>query len=340
MTHLRRDGPSHHRTVLPRTPAAPCANWRIDVALKGVGERKRASLAQRRASTRCSTCSRRTRGAGSTAPTRPVWPTSSRGGGAGAGDGAIRAKRAMRNRRTMVEAVVGDGTGRLHVVFFNQPWRERQLRAGPAGRPVRQGRRVPGRAADDEPGRRPDRRPHRAHRADLSAEREGRSSTTWEIAGWVEDALERCRPRGIADPVPAGGAAAAAACIDRHAGAHGTSTCPSRSADKEQARRRLAFDELLRVQLALVHAQAGAGARGAWASATWSDGALVAALPRRPAVPADRRAAAGDRRDRGRPRRRRIRCTGCCRATSAAGKTVVAVDARCWPPCRAGTRAR
>ena len=26
--------------------------------------------------------------------------------------------------------------------------------------------------------------------------------TTWEIAGWVENALERCQPRGIADPVP------------------------------------------------------------------------------------------------------------------------------------------
>ena len=25
---------------------------------------------------------------------------------------------------------------------------------------------------------------------------------TWEMAGWVESALERCRPRGIADPVP------------------------------------------------------------------------------------------------------------------------------------------
>ena len=33
-------------------------------------------------------------------------------------------KRAMRNRRTMVNVVVGDGSGRLGVVFFNQPWRE------------------------------------------------------------------------------------------------------------------------------------------------------------------------------------------------------------------------
>ena len=39
-------------------------------------------------------------------------------------------KRTMRNRRTMVEAKVGDGSGTLHVVFFNQPWREKQLREG------------------------------------------------------------------------------------------------------------------------------------------------------------------------------------------------------------------
>src|SRR3954465_5294257 len=39
-------------------------------------------------------------------------------------------KRPMRNRRTMVNVVVGDGSGRLQVVFFNQPWREKQLREG------------------------------------------------------------------------------------------------------------------------------------------------------------------------------------------------------------------
>ena len=38
------------------------------------------------------------------------------------------AKRQTRTRRSMVTASVGDGSGRLSVVFFNQPWRERQLR--------------------------------------------------------------------------------------------------------------------------------------------------------------------------------------------------------------------
>jgi len=39
-------------------------------------------------------------------------------------------KRVTRNRRTMVNVNVGDGSGRMDVVFFNQPWRERQLREG------------------------------------------------------------------------------------------------------------------------------------------------------------------------------------------------------------------
>ena len=39
-------------------------------------------------------------------------------------------KRLTRNRKAMVTAQVGDGSGRLTAVFFNQPWREKQLREG------------------------------------------------------------------------------------------------------------------------------------------------------------------------------------------------------------------
>ncbi len=41
----------------------------------------------------------------------------------------IRVRR-TRNRRTIVDAVVYDGTDLLNIVFFNQPWRERQLPEG------------------------------------------------------------------------------------------------------------------------------------------------------------------------------------------------------------------
>ncbi len=84
---------------------------------------------------------------------------------------------------------------------------------------------------------------------------------TWEIAGWVEEALRRCRDRGIADPVPS-------AVLQRlgmlgRFDALSNIHLPDSIRDKERARRRLAFDELLRVQLVLVLRKAGDGARPA-----------------------------------------------------------------------------
>jgi ATP-dependent DNA helicase RecG len=73
---------------------------------------------------------------------------------------------------------------------------------------------------------------------------------TWEIAGWVEDALRKSSPRGIADPLPEA--------LRRRHGLVGRGAAfqsihaPETIAEKEQARRRLAFDELWRVQTMLV----------------------------------------------------------------------------------------
>ena len=230
-----------------------------------------------------------------------------------------------KNRKTMVTAVVGDGSGRLTITFFNQPWREKQLHEGLQHLAVRQARRVPRRAADDEPDRRPDRRPHRPHRADLPAEREGRA----EHMG--DRRLRRERARAMharaASPTPLPWPVRAAA--------RSRSTAPTRCAlihlpetmaDQARARRRLAFDELLRVQTVLV-VRKRALERESLGIRHDISGELVGRLHAGAAVRADRRAAPGDRRDRGRSRRRRIRCTGCCRATSASGKTLVAVSA-------------
>src|SRR5262249_58959107 len=73
---------------------------------------------------------------------------------------------------------------------------------------------------------------------------------TWEIAGLVEQALKRWDALGIPDPVPA-------AVRDRYGLVHRRRAffaihAPETMRDKELARRRLAFDELLRVQLVLV----------------------------------------------------------------------------------------
>ena len=111
-------------------------------------------------------------------------------------------KRVGRNRRTIVEAVVGDGTGRMHVVFFNQPWRERQLtpelNVALFGKvdTYRGGLQMANPVVDligDRTGR----------IVPIYPQSEKAQINTWELAGWVENALERSRQRGLADPVPA-----------------------------------------------------------------------------------------------------------------------------------------
>jgi ATP-dependent DNA helicase RecG len=158
-------------------------------------------------------------------------------------------KRATRNRRTMVTAVVGDGSGRLTVVFFNQPWRERQLQTDMTvalfGKPdmYRGGLQMTNPILDmigDRTGR----------IVPIYPQSEKAALSTWEIAGWVEDALTKCSPRGILDPVPSA-IVAEHGLIDRHQALRSIHL-PESMGEKEKARRRLAFDELFRVQLVLV----------------------------------------------------------------------------------------
>ena len=158
-------------------------------------------------------------------------------------------KRMTRNRRTMVTAQVGDGSGRMHVVFFNQPWRERQLKEGLQialyGKPdtYRGGMQMANPVVDligDRTGR----------IVPIYPQSEKVQLNTWEIASFVEEALRRCAERGIADPVPRN-------VVERldlleRGQAFASIHAPESMGEKEAARRRLAFDELLRVQLVLV----------------------------------------------------------------------------------------
>jgi ATP-dependent DNA helicase RecG len=158
-------------------------------------------------------------------------------------------KRVTRNRRTMVNVNVGDGSGRMDVVFFNQPWRERQLRDGlqialfGKADVYRGGLQMANPVVDligDRTGR----------IVPIYPQSEKAQINTWEVAGWVEEALRRCRDRGIADPVPA--QILQRLGMLRRFDALSNIHLPETIHDKEQARRRLAFDELLRVQLVLV----------------------------------------------------------------------------------------
>ncbi len=158
-------------------------------------------------------------------------------------------KKTMRNRRTMVEARVGDGSGGLHVVFFNQPWREKQLREGLQIALFGKAEVYRGGLQMTNPI------------VDLIGDRTGKivpiypqsdkvQLNTWEIAAWVENALERCAARGFADPIPLA-IRRRHGLIDRGRAMHQIHL-PETMGEKEQARRRLAFDELLRVQVVLV----------------------------------------------------------------------------------------
>jgi ATP-dependent DNA helicase RecG len=158
-------------------------------------------------------------------------------------------KRMMRNRRTMVNVVVGDGSGRLQVVFFNQPWREKQLREGlqvalfGKAEVYRGGLQMTNPVVDligDRTGR----------IVPVYPQSEKAALMTWEIAGWVEDALHKSSARGIADPVPE--ATRRRFGLVARDDAFRSIHSPETIAEKEQARRRLAFDELLRVQTTLV----------------------------------------------------------------------------------------
>ncbi len=157
--------------------------------------------------------------------------------------------RRTRNRRSMVNVNVGDGSGRMQVVFFNQPWRERQLKEGlqialfGKADTYRGGLQMANPIVDligDRTGR----------IVPIYPQSEKAQLNTWELAGWIEEALRRSQDRGIADPVPE--QVLRRLELVPRGEAFATIHLPETMRDKETARRRLAFDELLRVQLVLV----------------------------------------------------------------------------------------
>ncbi len=159
--------------------------------------------------------------------------------------------RMTRNRKKMVEAVVDDGSGLLNLVFFNQPWREKQLAPGTEialyGKlDVYRGKRqltnpvvdVLGRAGDAKTGVVVPIYPQ-SGKADLS---------TWEIQPAVALALDWAG--AFAEPLPAP-VLAELKLVDRTR-AYRDVHQPADGGAARQAQRRLRFDEFLRMQVGLV----------------------------------------------------------------------------------------
>ncbi len=161
----------------------------------------------------------------------------------------VRASTARRTRhgRSLVELRCSDGSATVRVSFFNQPWRSAQL---PVGTQVVLFGRLE-RFRDELQLTNPE--------VDLVGDRAGRivplyrtseraGLTTWELAGLVREALERAGR--FAEPLPAAWLDELGL-IGRDEAVHQIHL-PASSAEHLAARERLAFDELLRLQLALV----------------------------------------------------------------------------------------
>lgn len=151
--------------------------------------------------------------------------------------------------RGMVKVVVSDGKRSLPLTFFNQAWREKQLQPGLEVAVFGKADLYNGTLQMTNPV------------VDLVGNQTGRilpiypqseksRITTKDLGTWIEDALNKCAPRGFADTVPA-------ELIAKHQFiARGEAMrnihVPDSAEAHAAARRRLAFDEVLRVQLMLV----------------------------------------------------------------------------------------
>jgi ATP-dependent DNA helicase RecG len=163
--------------------------------------------------------------------------------------------RRLRGGRAMVTASVDDGTGVLHVSFFNQPWRSQQLHRGSEvvlfGKPewFRDRLSMSNPIVDVVAGPGATERERRTGRVVpiyRQSERAGVSSP--EIADFVAEALRRAGP--LADPLP--GEMRGRLGLVGRTEALNAIHAPQAVEDRWPARRRLAFDELFRLQAELV----------------------------------------------------------------------------------------
>ncbi|MHB8504292.1 MAG: ATP-dependent DNA helicase RecG [Acidimicrobiales bacterium] len=164
--------------------------------------------------------------------------------------GAVRrvTSRRTRNGRALVEVDLFDGRGYLHLTFFNQPWRAKQLREGVEAVVFGKVERFRGRRQMTNPI------------VDLVGKRTGRivpvypqsgkaDLTSEQIAVNMEEALDGyCLD--LVDPLPE--EIRERERLAGRAWSLRATHLPESESDHRDGRRRLGFDELLRLQLILV----------------------------------------------------------------------------------------
>ena len=163
--------------------------------------------------------------------------------------------RRTQNGKAMVEATVSDGTDTIKIVFFNQVWRERQLTPGTQAMffgkvtEYRGARQMTNPVVDVIVGASGvERDPSRVGRVVPIYPASGKAGfTSWEIGGFVEESLRRAGE--LSDPLE-DSLRQRHDLVDRSIAFRGIHA-PAELGDVPPARRRLVFDEFLRLQLLL-----------------------------------------------------------------------------------------
>jgi ATP-dependent DNA helicase RecG len=163
--------------------------------------------------------------------------------------------RRTRQGKAMVQVTVSDDGGNFKVVFFNQAWRERQLLVGVQAlffgkvTDYRGQRQMTNPVVDVIVGATGEERDaSKVGRVVAIYPASGKAGlTSWEMGGFVEESLRRAGP--LLDPVPET-VLVELELVDRTASYWGIHL-PEEMANIAPARRRLVFDEFLRLQLLL-----------------------------------------------------------------------------------------
>ena len=155
--------------------------------------------------------------------------------------------RRTKTGKGMVTSDVTDGSGHLRITFFNQVWRERQLRPGLdvllyGKLDLYQGRRQMTNPVVDLLGDKT------GTVIPVYPQSEKERITTWDTARWTAEALDRAGE--FVDPVPSE-ILDDLRLVDRTSAFRGIHR-PESMEEVAVARTRLVFDELFRIQLALV----------------------------------------------------------------------------------------
>jgi ATP-dependent DNA helicase RecG len=166
----------------------------------------------------------------------------------------VRGRR-TRQGRALVEVVVSDGTSLLNVTFFNQAWRAKQLSAGTEAAffgklDVYRGKRQMTNPVVDVIGR-PGAADEKTGVIVPVYPQSGKAEVfTWQLRALVADALARCSVRGFADPLDED-FLDRYDLVDRNVALRAIHR-PESMAELHAAKRRLVFDEFLRMQVGLV----------------------------------------------------------------------------------------